>query len=834
MKIKARDYQEECLVKIAQTVEQGEKRALVVMASGLGKTYTAAFAVEKFFADRPFGRVPILCHSEPILRQTKNKFKSYFGDEYNYGLYTSNEKATRQTDFLFATFQTMKENRKEFSKGEFAYIIIDEAHHSQARTYFPTIHYFQPEFLLGLTATPDRLDGQKIEEIYGEPVYELGFAEATSRGLLTECDYRLVLDDLSQEKIDEYLQSSEKVSINQLNRTLFVPKRDEEIVRLIGEYSADVENPKTMIFCRTIEHARKIAKLMQSEAVALIHKKQSDSMNRRALQAFRDGEIRTIISVQMLNEGVDVPDANVIVFLRNTVSSAVFYQQLGRGTRLAPGKDKTLILDFVGNCERIRTVFELKQEIDDFRIGTPVTEYNPHGAGNAEAKEKFTLNIATPEFKTQMVNIVEILRRIRSRTAWSKETAINALQELATSLGKTRLMARDIRLASEEDCTKVPSREVLKTLFGSIKNAVIAAGLEYGRGFTGTERGNFDCEEDLFKAARAYAARLGHPTYLTIAEIDANLDFPCWETLRKTYHSLGNFLELAGLERMKRDHMKYKTKQAVREALQRKISSLGGKSPTRRQLGQDENMPTIDNILKFYPSYNAAIIDAGGKVNARKGMKDAYPDKVMAEQALQMQKDLGRAPSMAEWDQNPNTCPANVLEKRHGSYNNAMIAYGVTPNPRYSAIKPHNKHTKFLTEEGGLTDDTKKKLQSIVQLNKRKIKSSDLCSENGLPYSSYFHSNGWTLSRLNSEIEAERIISEIISPNYNLSENVIRDLQSYVRKVRRPLLSEDFKIKHDGIVGISYLRKHGITSIETINCLVGSDAILSQLDVATN
>ena len=332
-KIVPRSHQVECLDAISKAVESGLRRALVVMASGLGKTLTSAFAIERFFAGREFGRVLVLCHSEAILSQSKDKYKSYFGEEYSYGMFTGHEKAARRTDFLFATFQTMKEHRKEFAKDLFNYVVVDEAHHSHACTYFPTIKYFEPEFLLGLTATPDRLDGQDIKEIYGAPVYELDFVAAMSRGLLAECDYQLVLDDMSQEKLDECLESGERLSIAQLNRTVFVPKRDEEIVRLIRQYSAEQQDPKTIIFCKTIEHARRITKMM-GEDVVLVHNGQSNLTNDMALEAFRQGKIRTIVSVQMLNEGIDVPDANVIVFLRNTCSETIFYQHLGRGTRL--------------------------------------------------------------------------------------------------------------------------------------------------------------------------------------------------------------------------------------------------------------------------------------------------------------------------------------------------------------------------------------------------------------------------------------------------------------------------------------------------------------------
>lgn len=759
--IKPREYQRECLVAIDETVAKGEKRALVVMASGLGKTYTAAFAVEKFFTDKSFGRVLILCHSEPILRQSKKKFKDYFGEEFSYGMYVDGDKTARPTNFLFATFQTTKENRKDFQKDEFAYIIVDEAHHSKARTYFPTIRYFEPQFLLGLTATPDRLDGQKIEEIYGEPVYELSFVEATKRGLIAECDYRLILDDLSQEKLDEYLKSGERLSLNQLNRTLFINKRDEEIVRLIGEYSAEVRNPKTMIFCKSITHAQKIARLMGDE-VALIHSRRSDSENRLALQAFKDGKIRAILSVQMLNEGVDVPDANVVVFLRNTVSPAVFYQQLGRGTRLAEGKEKVLVLDFVGNCGRIKTVLELKQEIDDFKLQMPVTEYSPHGAGEADSREKFTLNIAT-QFNTEMVDIIALFESVKARTAWTQDSAAEALRELARSLGKASLMIRDVRTASEEDCMRTPSRQVLATLFGSVKKAIIFAGLEYERGFTGTERGVFDDETALFEAARAYAIELGHPDYLMQKEIDDNVVFPCWETLRKTYGTFGNFLIAAGLKPYRETRMKFPTAESIREAIQKKMTELGGKTPTKRQLEQDKTMPNLCQIKKFYASLNEALVDAGGKIHTYRDSATRYPDEDMKRKAIYMAEKLGRAPTTAEWENEPDTCSERVLARRHGSFNKAMQAYGLTPNPKGAVIDHPNKIHGVLDLDGNLLPETITKLQGIVVSNRRPLKPSDLCPENSVPLKSFFYNHKWTVTKLNEAIKAVDILKSVNS-----------------------------------------------------------------------
>lgn len=565
MKFKARDYQKECLVEITQAVEQSAQRALVVMAPGLGKTITSAFAVKEFFTGREFGRVLIICHSEDILRQSKAEYQKFFGEEYSYGMFVSNEKTTRQTDFLFATFQTMKDNRKVFPKDAFSYIVVDEAHHSKARTYFPTIRYFKPEFLLGLTATPDRLDGQKIEEIYGEPVYELNFVEATCRGLLAECDYELVLDDLSQEDIDRYLDSGEKLSIAQLNNTIFAPKRDEEIVRLIKKYSTEQEDPKTMIFCKSIEHARRITKLMGDEAT-LVHNGQSSSTNDIALDAFRDGRIRTIVSVQMLNEGINVPDANVVVFLRNTVSPSVFYQQLGRGVRPAPGKKKVKVLDFVGNCERIQTILELKQEIDDFRIQTPVDKPYVHGAGEADSREKFTLNIATPEFKAREVDIIDLLERAATGKRWTKEEIIAGLQKMYAE-------GKKVTCETVNAEPNLPNSASIAAKFGgSFDNALRAAGIPIN-----VSR-NMSREEMI----RVGKSMIAHGEKITISTIDANPDLPSYGTLLKKFGSLENFRTACGVEGLSQEEMICAGREMV----------ANGVAITTRTINDSQKLPT--------------------------------------------------------------------------------------------------------------------------------------------------------------------------------------------------------------------------------------------------
>lgn len=743
-KIKPREYQRECLVAIDNAIANGEKRALVVMASGLGKTYTSAFAVERYLANKRFARVLVLCHSEKILRQTKEKFQEYFGEEFSYGMYVNYDKTTRPTNFLFATFQTMKDNRKEFPKDEFAYIIVDEAHHSHARTYFPTIRYFEPEFLLGLTATPDRLDGQKIEEIYGEPVYELGFVEATKRGLIAECDYRLVLDDLSQERLDEYLASDEKLSIKQLNRTLFIKKRDEEIVRLIGEYSAGVENPKTMIFCRTVEHARKIAKLIGDKA-ALVYKKNGDSANDRALKSFKEGEINTIISVDMLNEGIDVPDANVVVFLRNTVSPAVFYQQLGRGTRLSEGKDKVLVLDFVDNCERIKTILELKQEIDNFKVRPPHGDEGAHGDGDANSKEKFTLNIATLEFQTRAVDIVKLLERIRLWREWNYSDVIQSIVDLAHSLGRDVITSKDIM--NSEIC---PGSAVFTKFFGT--NALEKAVKEAGFIYRWTQ-GHWT-DEEIIASVVSIAQDGKMPTETEVAQ---NPDLPGVTTIRSHFGTWRNFAKQCGLElREKTDA------ELLEDYLNASLSrghwlSMKEMADDKRLLGCSAYVRRF-NIKGMYELRELVVLKYPEKSSAlseAKTPREYVGKREIKDALIRITMEKRRGPNLADIKNDDRLPTYQSCFAKFGVTNLAGLWEACGINEILDTFEP-----VVLEEKPKLSSAELSALQKLVKDAGRRLKIKDLKKENGVITASCLGYRKIKIDELNELINADAILVE--------------------------------------------------------------------------
>ena len=396
------EYQTECLDAVQTVRDQGLKRALIVMATGLGKTVTMAFDAKKYREKRG-GRVLFLCHNNDILAQAKTTFQAVNGSDCSYGYFNGDEKHFHHVDFLFASFQTMEESRDLFDPKEFAYIQVDESHHSQADTFRSTIEYFDPEFLLGATATPDRLDQLDIRDIFGQEVFYLPLEEAMARGLLTPVDYRLLTDEIST---SEVLETEEgRVSLAELNRRIFVPKRDEEIAKIIAWHAAEFEDPRIIIFCASIEHCNHLAKFIPDSFA--IHSGIPDKERPVRLEMFRQGLISTVLTVDAFNEGIDVPQANILVFLRSTTSQTIFLQQLGRGLRLSDGKDKVIALDFVSNCERIKMVRDLWKRIEDASL-----EYG-NERGERDRPPSMTLNVNSVEFIETIMPILKLMERVR-------------------------------------------------------------------------------------------------------------------------------------------------------------------------------------------------------------------------------------------------------------------------------------------------------------------------------------------------------------------------------------------------------------------------------------
>lgn len=358
-----------------------QKKVLFIMATGLGKTYTSALWLYDELLSHPNQRVLFLCHNNDILEQDLKAYYEIFGTDFSMGLFHGGEKTYENVPILFASFQTMATWKNAFFSEEFDIIIVDESHHAKARSYEEVLLYFTPDKLLGMTATPDRMDGLEIQEHFGEAVFSYDLPLALTNGDLCPVEYRLITDHLNGKVLNEIckkvLEEGERISIKQLNESIFVRKRDEKIAEIVSTYRK--ENPFTVYFCEGIEHVKTLHKIFPNAVV--YHSELSKKEQQNALYLFRSGTVKEILVVNKLNEGLDFPEASLIVFLRTTDSKTVWMQQLGRGLRKTEGKKLVTVLDFVANCERLMNIRDLLISVEPKGRGITGNQLNVSGEG---------------------------------------------------------------------------------------------------------------------------------------------------------------------------------------------------------------------------------------------------------------------------------------------------------------------------------------------------------------------------------------------------------------------------------------------------------------------
>src|SRR3989344_5488731 len=345
-------------VPAARKALREESRALVVLASAHGKMLASALIWHGFRK----GPGLFLAHTNGILDHAMEEYPRVYGKRVKTALYNGQSKDIEGAQIIFATFQTMAQHLTDFPQDHFNWMTVDESHHSQARTWRRVIEHFTcPR--LGITATPDRMDMLDIRQIFGPEVVNITFEEAIARGWLPKIEYHLLTDHAFDPSVvdqltHEVVERGERLSLNDVNRRLFVRARDEEVARIISSY-----DEKTIVFCRTIEHAEHFCRFL-SEADTY-HSRQIDDHNRIVLEDLRDGEIKRVLAVDAFNEGIDIPEVGLLVFYRSTKSETIFRQQLGRGLR--PVKDKLVVLDFVGNVERVIFLKKMSDRIVELR-----------------------------------------------------------------------------------------------------------------------------------------------------------------------------------------------------------------------------------------------------------------------------------------------------------------------------------------------------------------------------------------------------------------------------------------------------------------------------------
>lgn len=341
--------QSELLEKLKLTREFGNKKGLIVAATGTGKTYLAAMDILKM---NPKSFL-FIAHREELINNAFNVFSKILPyDKNEYGFLTGSEKNYNKR-FMFSTIQSLYKNTEYFSKDAFDYIIIDEFHHSKASTYEAVINYFNPVFMLGLTATPERMDGKDILELCDyNLIGEMGLREALEYDLLSPFHYFGVIDDTVD--YEQIPFSNGKYDDKILGEKLSIPKRVDFIHNKIEKIGFDGDRVKSIAFCANIKHAEFMKEQFRLKGYTTesITAKDSQLKRKEVINAFQTGEIEILCVVDIFNEGIDIPDVNLLLFLRPTMSSTIFIQQLGRGLRKVKNKDFVTILDFIGNHKK--------------------------------------------------------------------------------------------------------------------------------------------------------------------------------------------------------------------------------------------------------------------------------------------------------------------------------------------------------------------------------------------------------------------------------------------------------------------------------------------------
>lgn len=336
--------QSEALHNLSELRLAQKDRALLISATGTGKTFLSVFDVAQV---KP-KRLLFIAHRERLLKSAVSSFRYVIGNELSMGFYTSTEKNTR-ADYIFASISTLNKDihLQKFSPEAFDYIIIDEVHRAGAQTYQKILEYFKPKFLLGMTATPERTDNFNIFSIFHYNIaYEIRLQQALEENMLCPFHYF----GITEIKVDgELLSDTSRFSY------LICDERVDHIVKKASYYGYSGNRLKGLIFCSRNEEASILSEKLNQRGFKTIALSgmNTDEEREKAMERLEQdeefGALEYIISVDIFNEGIDIPQVNQIIMLRKTQSSIVFIQQLGRGLRKADGKSFVTILDFIGN-----------------------------------------------------------------------------------------------------------------------------------------------------------------------------------------------------------------------------------------------------------------------------------------------------------------------------------------------------------------------------------------------------------------------------------------------------------------------------------------------------
>lgn len=378
-----RPYQEVAIQEIVNAYFGADQCALVVMATGLGKTFVAAESVRRIRQSSK-SKVLVCAHTNDLVYQLERAFWPFLKPSESTLIWNSYEHPTleqmEKADFTFAcvdSVSTWIQANRELPP--FGLLLVDECHHVGSSMYDRVFDALRAgkqggAFALGLTATPWRPDEADLTDYFGYPRVSIDMIMGLKNGFLTNVDYRMFTDNIDWNSLKNIQGKS--FSPKQINRTLFINQWDDSVVYMLREAWAEQINPRAIVFCGTIEHAiimrDKInslgfcrAEAIYSGATGNRYEPLSQYQRNRILSDFSDGKVNVVCAVDIFNEGIDVPDVNILVFQRVTHSRRIFVQQLGRGLRISDGKEKVIVLDFVSDIRRFAAGLSLKDSLED-------------------------------------------------------------------------------------------------------------------------------------------------------------------------------------------------------------------------------------------------------------------------------------------------------------------------------------------------------------------------------------------------------------------------------------------------------------------------------------
>jgi superfamily II DNA or RNA helicase len=374
-------HQEQAIQILVKTaIDEKRKKAMIVMATGLGKTFTAAESIRRIESNGNV-KVLILAHTNELVYQLEKAFWPFLKPSHETLVWNGYEQPEyediHRANRIFGCVNSVSSFLEKGSDlPDFDIIIIDECHHVGGGMYNRIIENCNAgssagPMLIGLTATPWRPDDCDLGAYFGDPLFTMDMVTGLRLGFLSNVDYRMFTDNIDWDGLTKL--KGMLLTPKQINRTLFISEWDNAVVQTLRETWREVKNPRAIVFCGTIDHAITMRDQINAMGFCNAEAIYSQTMAGQTIEAwkrnkilcdFQDGIVNAICVVDVFNEGIDVPDVNIIVFQRVTHSRRIFIQQLGRGLRVSDGKEKVVVLDFVSDIRRFAAGINLKDELE--------------------------------------------------------------------------------------------------------------------------------------------------------------------------------------------------------------------------------------------------------------------------------------------------------------------------------------------------------------------------------------------------------------------------------------------------------------------------------------